>query len=112
MNALRSYLRHLAAENTSSDSAIRSALGALLQALELIGQQASLVTAGDPEPQDVLAPLLVHLRRIEVITDELFSRGHALAVPRPLRTMTRRELERLGLFDQSPLLVLGPPQNF
>lgn len=110
--ALRTYIEELAGENSGSDAAVGEAFYAFYQYTKKLDEQAEKASLGDDDAVGVLAPLLAHLRKVELIADQLFSRGHALAVPKALRVMTTKELERLGLANYRPVLVLGPPQNF
>lgn len=110
--ALRNYITELAAENSGSDLIVGEAFQAFITCTNLIDSQAEANAKDETDAPAVLAPLLAHLRRVETIADRLFSRGHALAVPKALRVMTKKELIRLGLTDHKAVLVLGPPQNF
>jgi deoxycytidine triphosphate deaminase len=110
--ALRTYIEEIAAENSGSDATVGQAFDAFYLYTQKLDEQAEKASFSDEDPIGVLGPLLAHLRKVELIADQLFSRGHVLAVPKALRLMTMNELKRLGLVNHKPVLVLGPPQNF
>lgn len=84
--AFRSYLVALSGETSGADTAIDAALTSFIDFTDLLRAQADRVIEDETKPISVLAPLLAHLRKIEILADQLFSRGHALALPRSLRT--------------------------
>jgi deoxycytidine triphosphate deaminase len=110
--AFRSYLVALSGETSGADPAIDAALSSFIEFADYMREQADKVTADEIDLISVLAPLLTHLRVIEQLADQLFSRGHVLALPRSLRTATTQELRNLGLHNRTPVLMIGPPQNF
>lgn len=112
ISAFQAYLDSLVAENSGSDAAVTESLHVFLQFCGSLRRQVDQVAEDEDDFIAVLGPLLTHLRKVEVIADQMFSRGHVLAVPRALRIATTKELMRLGLLRYKPVLVLGQPQNF
>ena len=112
LTVFRTYLVTLAGETSGADDAIDAALESFIEFTDLLMLQADKLTEGEDKPISVLAPLMTHLRNVEHLADQLFSRGHVLALPRSLRTATTQELRYLGLNDRRPVLMIGPPQNF
>ncbi len=110
--SFRAYLRELAGENSGTDTSLRAAIELFIEYTDKLDQQASAVIVDETDKISVLRPLLGHLRKIERIADQVFSRGHALALPRSLRAATRRELAELGIEKHNTVLVIGEPQNF
>lgn len=110
--AFRSYLMALSGETSDAHSAINKAIESFVEFTIKLAEQAEELVIDETDIFSVLGPLMTHLRRVERIADQLFSRGHALAVPRALRAATVRELQDLGLQDRIPVIVIGPPQNF
>ena len=91
LTAFRSYLIVLSGETSGADPAIDAALTSFIEFTENLQEQADRITENEADPISVLAPLLTHLRTIETLADQLFSRGHVLALPRSLRTATAKE---------------------
>lgn len=110
--AFRSYLMALSGETSDAHSAINKAIESFVEFTIKLAEQAEQQTIDETDVFSVLRPLMAKLRMVERIADELFSRGHAPAVPRALRAATVRELQDLGLNDRIPVIVIGRPQNF
>jgi deoxycytidine triphosphate deaminase len=110
--AFRNYLMALSGETSDAHSAINKAIEFFIEFTIRLADQAEELVVDETDIFSVLSPLMTHLRKVERIADQLFSRGHALAVPRALRAATVRELQDLGLHNRIPVIVIGPPQNF
>lgn len=110
--AFRSYLMALSGETSDAHSAINKAIEFFIEFTMKLAEQAEELIIDETDIFSVLSPLMTHLRKVERIADQLFSRGHALAVPRALRAATVQELQDLGLNNRIPVIVIGPPQNF
>lgn len=112
IEAFRSYLTALSGESTGADPVLRSAIDSFIEYTEKLEDQSRQLIVGELDLISTLQPYLIHLRKVEKVADQLFSRGHAVAVPRSLRSAATRELRQLGLDNRRPVIVIGPPQNF
>ncbi|MEI8406735.1 MULTISPECIES: dCTP deaminase [unclassified Kribbella] len=112
IEAFRSYLTALSGEISGADPVLRSAIDSFIEYTEKLEDQSNQLIIGDVDLFSALQPYLIHLRNVEKVADQLFSRGHAVAVPRSLRSAATRELRQLGLDNRRPVIVIGPPQNF